>query len=96
MKYTCLKDYYSLYQLLGAWFPDMDYEDKSFKEIIEEYKDASPEARLTLLKLEFDTFFLNDNIDYDEVMETSNLYFENKKEAYDWLHELYGYLFENE
>ncbi|WP_269915390.1 hypothetical protein [Acinetobacter sp. HY1485] len=89
--------YHSLYQLIAAWFIDVGYEEeKPFNEVIEEYKrvyNRRPE-HLTLLKAEFDTLFKNRDISYDEIMEESNIYFENEKEAYDWLYELYGYLFE--
>ena len=89
--------YHSLYQLIAAWFIDVGYkEEKPFKEVIEDYKTVYSEDQnhLTLLKAEFDTLFKNRDISYDEIMEESNIYFENEKEAYDWLYELYGYLFE--
>lgn len=89
------ENYRTLYQLLGAWFPERDYEDKSFKEIIEEYKSTSSELSLSTLKSEFETLFTQKNIDYLEVVDTANIYLDNKEQMYKWLHELYGYLFDN-
>lgn len=97
MKQKCLdEDYKALYQLLAAWFPERDYEDKSFKEIINDYKDVSPESRLISLRKEFDLFFLNKDITLDEIVDAANIDLESDEEMYEWLHELYGYLFNDE
>lgn len=40
------------YQLLGAWFSDIDYEDITYEKMIENYKKVTKRQDLDLLKLE--------------------------------------------
>ncbi|EPJ2899960.1 contact-dependent growth inhibition system immunity protein [Elizabethkingia anophelis] len=83
------------YQLLGAWFSDIDYEDITYEEVIENYKKVTKKQDLDLLKLELPELKreLNKNtIDYKYISRLSNIYFENNDNVLKWLNEIFTYL----
>ncbi len=42
-----------MYQLLGTWFSDLDYEDITYQEIVKNYKKVAKSEKIDSLKLEF-------------------------------------------
>lgn len=83
------------YQLLGAWFSDIDYEDITYEKMIENYKKVTKRQDLDLLKLELPELKreLNKNtIDYKYISRLSNIYFENNDNVLKWLNEIFTYL----
>ncbi|MFA3148170.1 hypothetical protein KWF82_16970 [Acinetobacter baumannii] len=81
-----------IYQLLGAWFSDADYEDLRDQEIINEYKKVSKSERLASLIREMNIILQIKNIDKDYISKLSSVYFEDKNDLFQWLNELYTYL----
>ena len=81
------------YQLLGAWFSDIDYEDITYEEVIENYKKVTKKQNLDLpkLKKELD----KNTIDHQYISQLSNIYFENNDDVLKWLNEILIYLEEN-
>lgn len=90
------KNYRLLYRFLGTLFCEMDLDDKSEFEIISEYKTIIPVTQLNSLKEEFNNLFKNRDTNHEYISDLSNIYLETDEEMYEWLHELYGYLFEDE
>ncbi|MDC5166612.1 contact-dependent growth inhibition system immunity protein [Acinetobacter baumannii] len=84
-----------MYQLLGAWFSDADYEDLRDQEIINEYKKVSKSERLASLIREMNIILQIKNIDKDYISKLSSVYFEDKNDLFQWLNELYTYLTED-
>lgn len=95
MSLSFYKQYPLLDNLLGANFCDLDFEDKSYQDVILEYKSLCSDVELETLKDEFDKLFQIKNANHIHVRELSNVYLETDEEMYEWLHELYGYLFED-
>lgn len=42
-----------MYQFLGAWFSDLDYEDITYQEVVKNYKKVAKSEKIDSLKLEF-------------------------------------------
>ncbi|NHC05086.1 hypothetical protein G9F31_15270 [Acinetobacter sp. 187] len=84
-----------MYQFLGAWFSDLDYEDLTYKEVVKNYKKVSKSEEIDLLKSEFKEILTKENIDYKYISHISNIYFENNDDALRWLNEIYNYLIED-
>ncbi|OPC04076.1 hypothetical protein BAS09_08395 [Elizabethkingia ursingii] len=83
------------YQLLGAWFSDIDYEDITYEEAIENYKKVTKKQDLDLLKLELSELkreLDKNTIDYKYISRLSNIYFENNDDVLKWLNEIFTYL----
>lgn len=86
------------YQLLGAWFSDIDYEDVTYEEVIENYKKVTKKQNLELLKLELPKLkkeLDKNTIDHQYISHLSNIYFENNDDVLKWLNEILIYLEEN-
>ncbi|HFK5570148.1 contact-dependent growth inhibition system immunity protein [Elizabethkingia meningoseptica] len=83
------------YQLLGAWFSDIDYEDITYEKVIENYKKVTKKQDLDLLKLELPELnreLDKNTIDYKYISRLSNIYFENNDDVLKWLNEIFTYL----
>ncbi|WP_336664355.1 contact-dependent growth inhibition system immunity protein [Elizabethkingia meningoseptica] len=83
------------YQLLGAWFSDIDYEDITYEKVIENYKKVTKKQDLDLLKLELPELkreLDKNTIDYKYISRLSNIYFENNDDILKWLNEIFTYL----
>ncbi|MDV3736497.1 hypothetical protein CMU11_05175 [Elizabethkingia anophelis] len=83
------------YQLLGAWFSDIDYEDITYEKMIENYKKVTKRQDLDLLKLELPELkreLDKNTIDYKYISRLSNIYFENNDDVLKWLNEIFTYL----
>ncbi|MDV2460849.1 hypothetical protein CMU95_02675 [Elizabethkingia anophelis] len=83
------------YQLLGAWFSDIDYEDITYEKMIENYKKVTKRQDLDLLKLELPELkreLDKYTIDYKYISRLSNIYFENNDDVLKWLNEIFTYL----
>ncbi|WP_228452240.1 hypothetical protein [Chryseobacterium sp. c4a] len=83
-----------MYQLLGAWFSDLDYEDITYKEVIKNYKKVTKSEEIHLLQLEFKEVLIKKIIDYKYISHLSNIYFENNEDVLKWLNEIYNHLIE--
>ncbi|RZG24653.1 hypothetical protein, partial [Acinetobacter baumannii] len=66
-----------MYQLLGAWFSDLDYEDITYQEVVKNYKKVAKSEKIDSLKLEFKEILIKKMIDYKYISQLSNIYFEN-------------------
>ncbi|KQD55789.1 hypothetical protein APD24_06545, partial [Acinetobacter baumannii] len=53
-----------MYQLLGAWFSDLDYEDITYQEVVKNYKKVAKSEKIDSLKLEFKEILIKKMIDY--------------------------------
>ncbi|MDC4368348.1 hypothetical protein OHV40_19480 [Acinetobacter baumannii] len=84
-----------MYQLLGAWFSDLDYEDITYQEVVKNYKKVAKSEKIDSLKLEFKEILIKKIIDYKYISQLSNIYFENNEDALKWLSEIYNYLIED-
>ncbi|MDC5156341.1 hypothetical protein OHW42_20705 [Acinetobacter baumannii] len=84
-----------MYQLLGAWFSDLDYEDITYQEVVKNYKKVAKSEEIDSLKLEFKEILIKKIIDYKYISLLSNIYFENNEDALKWLSEIYNYLIED-
>ncbi|WP_407501895.1 contact-dependent growth inhibition system immunity protein [Acinetobacter baumannii] len=84
-----------MYQLLGAWFSDLDYEDITYQEVVKNYKKVAKSEKIDSLKLEFKEILIKKMIDYKYISQLSNIYFENNEDALKWLSEIYSYLIED-
>ncbi|MDC4339259.1 contact-dependent growth inhibition system immunity protein [Acinetobacter baumannii] len=84
-----------MYQLLGAWFSDLDYEDITYQEIVKNYKKVAKSEKIDSLKLEFKEILIKKMIDYKYISQLSNIYFENNEDTLKWLSEIYNYLIED-
>ncbi|CAA0287210.1 hypothetical protein Q5X75_16680 [Acinetobacter baumannii] len=84
-----------MYQLLGAWFSDLDYEDITYQEVVKNYKKVAKSEEIDSLKLEFKEILIKKIIDYKYISQLSNIYFENNEDALKWLSEIYNYLIED-
>ncbi|EKP67157.1 Uncharacterised protein [Acinetobacter baumannii] len=84
-----------MYQLLGAWFSDLDYEDITYQEVVKNYKKVAKSEKIDSLKLEFKEILIKKMIDYKYISQLSNIYFENNEDALKWLSEIYNYLIED-
>ncbi|HEE5792556.1 hypothetical protein [Acinetobacter baumannii] len=84
-----------MYQLLGAWFSDLDYEDITYQEVVKNYKKVAKSEEIDSLKLEFKEILIKKIIDYKYIFQLSNIYFENNEDALKWLSEIYNYLIED-
>lgn len=94
---SCFFSKYPLmYNLLGANFCEIDLDGKSFEEVIHEYKSLCSENELERLRIEFEELFQTKDTNHEYISDLSNIYSENDEEMYEWLHELYGYLFNDE
>jgi len=77
--------YERLFNFLGSWFPDMDLEGISEKDIVEEYKKSVSKGEIQAMIFEAKGV-LNEIEKYWRKMEhETNLYFENPDEAFLWL-----------
>lgn len=86
------------YQLLGAWFSDIDYENITYEKVIENYKKVTKKQNLDLLKLELPKLkkeLDKNTIDHQYISQLSNIYFENNDDVLKWLNEILIYLEEN-
>ncbi|MFC2996289.1 contact-dependent growth inhibition system immunity protein [Acinetobacter sichuanensis] len=81
-----------MYQFLGAWFSDLDYEDLTYKEVVKNYKKAAKSQEIDLLKLEFKEILTKKTIDYKYISHLSNIYFEDETDLLKWLNEIFVYL----
>ncbi|EOH6035404.1 hypothetical protein ACL94L_000617 [Acinetobacter baumannii] len=70
-----------MYQLLGAWFSDLDYEDITYQEVVKNYKKVAKSEEIDSLKLEFKEILIKKIIDYKYISQLSNIYFENNEDA---------------
>ncbi|OTT97151.1 hypothetical protein [Acinetobacter baumannii] len=84
-----------MYQLLGAWFSDLDYEDITYQEVVKNYKKVAKSEKIDSLKLEFKEILIKKMIDYKYISQLSNIYFENNEDTFKWLSEIYNYLIED-
>lgn len=84
-----------MYQLLGAWFSDLGYEDITYQEVVKNYKKVAKSEEIDSLKLEFKEILIKKIIDYKYISQLSNIYFENNEDALKWLSEIYNYLIED-
>ncbi|MDC4946917.1 hypothetical protein OHW09_08375 [Acinetobacter baumannii] len=84
-----------MYQLLGAWFSDLDYEDITYQEVVKNYKKVAKSEEIDSLKLEFKEILVKKIIDYKYISQLSNIYFENNEDTLKWLSEIYNYLIED-
>ncbi|MDC4598381.1 hypothetical protein NQ793_11390 [Acinetobacter baumannii] len=84
-----------MYQLLGAWFSDLDYEDITYQEVVKNYKKVAKSEEIDSLKLEFKEILIKKMIDYKYISQLSNIYFENNEDTLKWLSEIYNYLIED-
>ncbi|MDC5286873.1 hypothetical protein OHW86_07075 [Acinetobacter baumannii] len=84
-----------MYQLLGAWFSDLDYEDITYQEVVKNYKNVAKSEEIDSLKLEFKEILIKKIIDYKYISQLSNIYFENNEDTLKWLSEIYNYLIED-
>lgn len=80
-----------MYQLLGAWFSDLDYEDITYQEVVKNYKKVAKSEKIDSLKLEFKEILIKKMIDYKYISQLSNIYFENNEDTLKWLSEIYNY-----
>ncbi|EPQ3879870.1 contact-dependent growth inhibition system immunity protein, partial [Acinetobacter baumannii] len=78
-----------MYQLLGAWFSDLDYEDITYQEVVKNYKKVAKSEKIDSLKLEFKEILIKKMIDYKYISQLSNIYFENNEDTLKWLSEIY-------
>ncbi|MFX2188894.1 hypothetical protein V6373_18640, partial [Acinetobacter baumannii] len=63
-----------MYQLLGAWFSDLDYEDITYQEVVKNYKKVAKSEKIDSLKLEFKEILIKKMIDYKYISQLSNIY----------------------
>lgn len=84
-----------MYQLLGTWFSDLDYEDITYQEVVKNYKKVAKSEKIDSLKLEFKEILIKKMIDYKYISQLSNIYFENNEDTLKWLSEIYNYLIED-
>ncbi|WP_289344556.1 contact-dependent growth inhibition system immunity protein [Acinetobacter baumannii] len=84
-----------MYQLLGAWFSDLDYEDITYQEVVKNYKKVAKSEKIDSLKVEFKEILIKKMIDYKYISQLSNIYFENNEDTLKWLSEIYNYLIED-
>ncbi|EIR6161070.1 TPA: hypothetical protein ACHIJP_003901, partial [Acinetobacter baumannii] len=77
-----------MYQLLGAWFSDLDYEDITYQEVVKNYKKVAKSEKIDSLKLEFKEILIKKMIDYKYISQLSNIYFENNEDTLKWLSEI--------
>ncbi|HAV3476031.1 TPA: hypothetical protein JIE22_003801, partial [Acinetobacter baumannii] len=70
-----------MYQLLGAWFSDLDYEDITYQEVVKNYKKVAKSEKIDSLKLEFKEILIKKMIDYKYISQLSNIYFENNEDT---------------
>ncbi|EPJ9959633.1 contact-dependent growth inhibition system immunity protein [Acinetobacter baumannii] len=84
-----------MYQLLGAWFSDLDYEEITYQEVVKNYKKVAKSEKIDSLKLEFKEILIKKMIDYKYISQLSNIYFENNEDTLKWLSEIYNYLIED-
>lgn len=84
-----------MYQLLGAWFSDLDYEDITYQEVVKNYKKVAKSEKIDSLKLDFKEILIKKMIDYKYISQLSNIYFENNEDTLKWLSEIYNYLIED-
>ncbi len=84
--------YPHLYNFIGAWFPDSDFENSSDKEIVGQFVKVSGKEKTGIVFEECKNLLKNDKNLLSELEKLSNRYFDNIKEAETWLVSIKKYL----
>ena len=88
--------YEKLFNFLGCWFPDMDLEGLTEKDIVKNYKQIIDKRNLSVVIAQAEEV-KNKIEDYWEVIrEETNVYFEDHNEALLWLDSIINLLKEND
>ncbi|MBC8953553.1 hypothetical protein [Xenorhabdus sp. PB62.4] len=77
--------YKNLYNFIGAWFPDADFEDLTDKEIVLSYKGVSSKETIEGCLNDISFLIKGSNFPLDEIREITNIYFEDKNDCITWL-----------
>ena len=86
------KKYKVLFNFLGAWFADMDFENLTEETIVKEYKKVS--QQITIYKTIQEAKQVKGKIKnhWEAISKATNIYFKNEKEALSWLNKIIAFL----
>ncbi|MDC9615452.1 hypothetical protein ABLB69_11055 [Xenorhabdus khoisanae] len=80
--------YKNLYNFIGSWFPDADFEDLTDKEIVLSFKGVSSKQTIEDCLNEIFLLIKEENFPLDEIRKSTNIYFEDKNDCITWLMEI--------
>ena len=85
-------DYKELFNFLGSWFPDIDFEGLTYSEVVKEYKKTVNEEALR--KVVFQAKELRGRIEsyWRFLSRYTNVYFKDSEAALRWLNSIIGFL----
>lgn len=79
------ENYKELFNFLGAWFPDMDFEDLTEKDIVKEYKRTVSQEELNTVVSQAEEVRDKIGDDWKFLSEYTNVYFEDSRAAISWI-----------
>lgn len=77
-----------LFNFLGSWFPDMDFENLTEEDVVKEYKTVVDEKRVNVLISEAEEVKKQISDYWRKISIDTNIYLENEQEALKWLNKL--------
>lgn len=88
-----IKDNYSgLYNFLASWFPDADFEGLSDKDIVISFRKVSDVDKINNVINEISLLIRDDELSIEDIIQCTNIYFNDKEELINWLIEIKEYL----
>ena len=84
---------YELFNFLLI-FAERDLEKKTISELIREYKCVNSEQNINLIKKQIE-FIIKTEKNLEEALEIANVYVEDKKQALEWLKNIFNELIEH-
>jgi hypothetical protein len=79
------EEYEILFNFLGGWFPDMDFDNLTEEDIVKEYKSVVDEKRVKALIQEAEEVKTRITDYWKKISIDTNIYLENEREALKWL-----------
>ncbi|CDG19387.1 hypothetical protein [Xenorhabdus doucetiae] len=84
--------YNNLYNFFGAWFPDADFEELTDEEIVISFKKVTSNAVINETLDEISLLVKDGSFPLDEIIDSTNIYFEDKADCINWLVDIQNYL----
>ncbi len=80
------KTYPALFQFLGSWFPDSDFEGLSDSQVAEAFLDTPNDQEHVMVRCEINALISSDEtLPWQDIAKEANRYFHNEEECYAWL-----------
>ena len=80
--------YEKLFNFLGSWFPDMDFEGLTDEDVVKEYKKTVSQAELDSVITEAKEVSKKIEKYWKTISKETNLYFNDQGEALVWLNSI--------